>query len=374
MAITNDKSLQRVVREIAITKLRSDGKSETQIANILNINQSTVNRCLARTIHGRYVFEPKIPSSMTMPELTSMMDQMMNKGEFRTAIKDIAKNPALMIDVAVHKSQHENFAAKGFLPRTGQLLSRLLERTEGYIGVTWGNEIRPYDLDIPGFVKRKPSQPPLKFIPLCGINEGNANRLSRSSTVLATRYSRLVNKGYDNKHTRPRLYNMNGLPVMHRIFNDSDQLDREKTEAILDYVEETNPDAVAIYGRRKEPHTTSVLINQVDTILTSVGEAGEHLRDHLDTWFPTTDTFNITVDGKVKQFDKDFICHEVSVGDIAGPILPKPGPDYQRNRTICNAINANLATLKPEHLSRCFERSRKRQLEYLEQVLSLIHI
>ena len=56
------------------------------------------------------------------------------------------------------------------------------------------------------------------------------------------------------------------------------------------------------------------------------------------------------------------------MGDIAGPILPKPGPDYQRNRTICNAINANLATLKPEHLSRCFERSRKRQLEYLEQV------
>lgn len=358
MAELDEKAIDRWVRDVAVTKLRSDGRTEKQIAGVLGIDQSTVNRILAKTIHGSYTFTPQLPDGMQMSELTSRMDDLMNKGDFRQTLRAISKNPLLMVDVAIHRKQHQQYSRDGFRPRTGQLISRLLDRSITGCGVTWGNEIRPWSTDIPGFVTRKPDKPPISFIPMCGINEGGPEALSRSSTLIAMRYNQLVNKGYSDNVQKPKLYNLNGLPVMHPVF--SDQLDSNGTKECRDeirkYVRNTNPDSNVIFGEQGD-HSGRGLVYEVDTILTSVGGAGNHLLAHLNRWFPNQEKFELPHSIRKDPVSKQELCEEIAVGDIAGPLLPKPNKKLELNRKICHVINNNLATLKPEHLRHCHRRA-----------------
>ena len=87
-----------LIRDICVTKLKSDNKTETEISKILGISQPTVNRVLARTEHGRFHFNPVIPESLglTKPEVFKMMDAKLDKPNFRSTLTKIASDDLFM--------------------------------------------------------------------------------------------------------------------------------------------------------------------------------------------------------------------------------------------------------------------------------------
>ena len=356
--LDSEDEVDRYIREAAVAKMQSDSIPISQMAKILGVHRSTVSRDLERTTQGRYEFKPRPPAGMSKKEFDSRLDEMLNQGAFRKTLRHIADNPLLMIDVAVERDSRKKYSNYGFMPRAGQLISRLIERAN-IVGVAWGSEIRPYSESIPGFAERnrREGQEPIQFLPLCGISESLEESLMRSSTVLATRYHKLVNHGYEECENNPKLYNLNSLPIMHTVFSDKPLEDdeREKIDSVLKYISEVHSDYVAIYSNNNSK-TGKSLITKVDTIFTSVGGGGDSLQVHLDRWF-SGETIGLWGNNIPKTVSKKDVCEEIAAGDIAGILLPKPGPNEDQNRLICTALNSHLATLRPEHLKACRDRT-----------------
>jgi len=375
--MTNNQ-IQTLVQELVIAKLRSDTDDISEIAEKIGRSPTVVRNVLAKRKHGRFYYEPDIPNNCPLDEaeIFRRVDNLIGTEVMRRELRKISGDSLLKIDTVVDRPGERNDKI-GFSVRTSVLLGRLLERSRTFTGLTWGNNIRPPRTSTPSLKPRSKEQKPLPFIPLCSVSEDPKIAITRSSTILASRFNRIYNEDFDGTDEEPEAYNLNGIPIANLFFSDiyykqAKPEEKRRIEAVRLYVNQTHCDAIRILGNIGgvvDP-SPELPVNKMDTVLTSCGPAGEHILDHLDRWFPNRKSVPINGSkGSKKTVSKKALAFEIAAGDLAGILLPNPGDNYEQNKLICDDVNSYLTTLRPAHLLNLRNKTMTAHNEYQQKVL-----
>lgn len=380
MKRNSNRANDEVVLAAAAAKLHLEKKlNQTVIGKELGIHQTEVSRLLKKSDHVITNWSPSPPTGMSKKEFLRQVDERLSTRVTRQILESISGDEDFKVDI-VYEPTRLGDAQTGFDPRVGAKLSRLIKRAT-LVGVAWDLDIKPYDDHISGFVTRArgKNQEPIQFIPLCGITEYGTDALIKSSTVVAMRYHRTVNKDFEGDKKCPKLLNLNCIPLVHpppKKESNSTLNWSPISEDVRCYIKDAFPDYEEIFGSmsnsfdRVDP---AGLAFNVDMIISGIGETPLDSDRLLDFLYPNDEKISIKIPGiKDRTIEKTRLKHEIIIGDIAGVLLPRThNADTDFNRKIVDHLNSRLATLRPVHLQRCRTKALKQNYDFRNNIANI---
>lgn len=356
----------KLLYEVAVARCITEGKKQAEIGELLKLSQASVSRLSTNNPHiTKPRLEPVLPRSVKKADILRQVTTLLNKRDARAYLEGLSPYRNLKVDIVHGQPPPKNVAAVGFDPRFATLLSRLIKRSQ-LVGVAWELGIKPYADDIPGFVQRDYAlkENPVRFIPLCGITADSDEALVKSSTAIAMRYHRLVNKNFPIHE--PKLLNLNCIPLVHPEVKiaPSSQPKADpwapNSKEVIEYLRAAFPDYEQIFGKMTDRSgSTDALADNVDMIITGTGASANDTNNLLNKLYPGVDKIRIHSGPKQNRYlSKTQIREEVIVGDIAGVLLANLNSESAAfNETVVTYLNDRLATLRPMHLRGCCEHA-----------------
>ncbi len=369
-----------VVYQLAVARGVVDKLSQSTIAERLGLDQPRVSRLLQdNPFLVPASVDWKFPAGVNEDYLKQTTDILLEGAEIRSVLQNLSPYGNKLWVEIIHGERVYTEGSRGFDRRATQTISSLIERST-MVGVAWDLGIRPFNTEIAGFVRRdfNKGDKPIRFIPLCGITSSSEEALIKSSTVIAMRYHRLINRNFDVDV--PQLLNLNCIPLVHPVtgrgYRATDG--RPDSADVIKYLSAAFPDYKTIFGEMNgEISAKKPLVDQVDMIFTGSGSSAAEGEKLLDLLYPGK---NVNIPGFTiagKPLSKKQLLDEIVVGDIAGVLLPNRtgvnGSVSARNERITNRLNNRLATLRAEHLRGCCERVCLRKVKTRPGVVLISH-
>lgn len=318
---------------MAAAKLSSEGLSQRRIAKELGCTYVDVNRFLERAkIKGwlRVV----APEFMVPDRDKGLWEQVYARFFAGTDLlsklqqHEARETPRLKKIWIFHGGQDTHFD-RTVMPAIEEIFAQA-----SVVGVTWGRRVA----GLVDFLRahlsapmRKPPQPKLEFIPLCGepIKQEEVH-LEDSSTALAASLNDIINS--DKKKVPPSL---RGIPaIIPANFN------QDEVKTIQKFMRQfVGYSAIFNHENHKPGKKGQPLYARIDTILTSVGVAlaedrGHFLRERVLLGDLTEDALT-----------------ELVVGDLGGIIVPKRNLRDSQNEKIAR-LNDRWTGIKPSFVAK----------------------
>jgi len=306
--------------------------TQHQIADFMEVSQSMVSRLLARAedagwLERRYRFVPK-----GLPD--SRLDELQRLAEPKGLIELLAR---LAPDnrVRVRAPHVVESGPRGDSPRAFErrlkvfgrsaavVVAELLARSKTF-GVTWGRTISHVVDSLDDALKARSLDHHIQFVPLCGEPTHHSSDRDTSSHVV----ERLHRVLQPDQLPPPSL---TGVPALiSRRFRGSDE------RGIRKFVAQSASHRV-VFGDR------SPLINQVDSLLTSVGTAERPLGFIHD---------ELLREGSLpgRRLTRETLGPLVA-GDIGGVLIPRRTLNAAGRREV-DSLNAMWTGMKRAHLER----------------------
>ena len=372
----------RLLYEVAVAHCITEGKKQAEIIKLLGLNQTAVSRLSTNNPHiTKPALEPVLPDGIDRDDFLRQVDSLLHQRDVTTYLRELSLYDRFSVDVIHGPPVAQKTGPDGFDPRFAPYISRLVDRAR-VVGVAWELGIKPYADNIPNFVSRNGNngEEAIRFVPLCGITADSDEALVKSSTAIAMRFHRLVNKNFSVHE--PKLLNLNCIPLVHpkrRIAKSAstksepwapDSID------VIEYLREAFPDYEEIFGSMTpavevKAQEKDALINKVDMMLTGLGASAKETDNLLRKLYPRTEKIRIS-DKPVRYLTRKQIRDEVIVGDIAGVLLANTQcANAAFNESVVNYLNNKLATLRPEHLVACCQRADNAMGQVLPGVVLL---
>jgi len=352
----------KLVMKVAAAKGRIAGLTQTEIGKRLGIKQSAVSELLR---DNPYVAPPTLdldlPKGVDRADITERSDLLLEGGETKEILRSLSPYGKKMEIEIFGGKRVTPTGSRGFDRRATHLISDRIDRSST-VGVAWDMGIRPFDTTIPGFVQRDylKEEKAIRFLPLCGITSNSQESLIKSSTVIAMRYHRLINRNFPVDV--PQLLNLNFMPLVHpqtRVRKTYPKGGKPDSSDVVSYLSTAFPDYRIIFGNMDGTETTPApLVDKVDMILTGIGNNKTEGKKLLDLLYPGRNALVPGIELEGQQLTKKRLLEEIVVGDLAGVLLPDTaGKHAARNKRITDTLNDRLATLRAEHLLNCCQRA-----------------
>jgi DNA-binding transcriptional regulator LsrR (DeoR family) len=340
--MSTDPSSDKDDDALAVAQLRAQGHSQKDIARRLDVAEAEVSRLKKRAKQMGALVDICVLSDSIRGDAEKMrrIKARIAPGELTETLKTLAIRNARKVfpDVRVFPNEEEGTSDRewerrlvAFSRAAAGYVRDLVLGSKGITGVSWGNAAAETvkalgDIPVPPKHGRE-----IQFLPLCGEPlEGSPTRFSSSS--LAAQLDHIFNRRLDHSLSLP-------VPA----FIPKDFTTRE-VAVVRRLLGRFGGYSKVFGGNGSASHNGEPLINQIDTILTSVG--------HPDI------TFRF---GPDDQFLKSlgFKREEVSsilIGDIGGVPLPRPHLDASR-RSVLHEIRQRWTGIREEHLRACAEKA-----------------
>lgn len=352
---------KEIVLQLAIARGTIAGLKQKEIAKKLGVDPAKVSRLLQdNPFVIPATLDLEFPEDEDKEEILERSEFLLEGAEIKSALRQLSPfGKKLEIEI-LHGSRVPT-GSRGFDRRATQVISDLVSRSS-LVGVAWDMGIKPYATEIPGFVRRdhKKGEKPIRFIPLCGITSSSEEALINSSTVIAMRYHRLINRHFDVDV--PQLLNLNCIPLVHPVSQANGEYTRNgrpDSTQVIRYLKKAFPDYEKIYGDMSgKSNDEKPLIDKVDMIFTGCGNHRKDGSKLLDLLYPGKEAIIPGVTLNRKPLSKKTLLDQVIVGDIAGILLPDDdAAEAAQHRRIVNQLNKRLATLRQDHLHACCVRA-----------------
>ena len=306
--------------------------TQQQIAEFLEVSQSLVSRLLAKAedegwLERKYRFVPKGLSPAREEELRRVAEP---KGLVELLAGLTSDNGVRVRAPHVVESGPGGTSARAFERRfkafgrsVGVVLMDVLASSDTF-GVTWGRTISHVVDSLADIPRPQATGRPIRFVPVCGEPLDQASNRDTSSH-LVERLHRLLQPG------APPPPSLTGVPALiSRNFRGADE------RGIRKFVTHAASYRV-VFGKR------SPLINQVDSLLTSVGAAEHPMGFIHDELLRAGSTPG-------RRLTKDTLARLVA-GDIGGVLIPRRDLDAAGRKEV-ESLNAMWTGMKRQHLER----------------------
>jgi DNA-binding transcriptional regulator LsrR (DeoR family) len=349
-------SEERDRKALAVAALRSQGKNQKQIEAMLNIPQPEVSRLLAYAQGEKHWLRPANPV-LTCDDQRLLQEVHSTYLSYQKIVSNLqgrGLSPGRFLAGVSLPYQHLLDRLQRLAPADGAVLrniavfwckdgrfdeaaarrvAELLRQTQ-VLGVTWGRTLKKFVQLLRRYLlHHRPALGPLRLVPLCGEPlKDRSNPLRYSSTHLAIQLNTLI-----NGDASPPVPSLAGVPALipSRFDDVQAQVIRQFLREVGGYTEIFGDPA----GKRSPP--LPPLVQQVDTILTSVGAAGGEQR-------------GIFLQERISLKDfKEAELLRLVAGDIGGVLIPRQGLGDDERQKI-QRMNAEKWTgVKQDDLERC---------------------
>ncbi len=359
--------------QAAAARLMADKRSIDFIGDKLGVARATVARYLTdNEFLQREVRYLSTEANKYGPQFMTRVDELVGELGLRDALSALNPHRAPIRVKVVYpegiQQKYETEFAQLAAPRFAKWLARSRKSRPARVGVCWGGTIS--ELVAPaakhiGTLRKRPKK--IEFMPLSGIISANPDATYFSSTNVALRLSKDVNRALkrDTVINVP-IYNLNCIPMR---FPRGFGYNETHHSLLREYLDNAFPDYVKIFGPEDDgdagPRTPAY---SVTTIVAGIGGHLKSRLDHLDaeSHFPVFAPASgirsrpKPLKWQKRNVTKERLLKEIIDGDIAGILLTRPQPTQSLQDAadqIVDALNARLATLRASHLYRCASRS-----------------
>lgn len=306
--------------------------TQQQIADFMEVSQSMVSRLLARAEDGgwlerRYRFMPKGLPESRLEELQRLAEPKGLMELLATLAPDnrVRVRPPHVVESGPRGDSTRAFERrlKTFGRSSSVVLAELVAQSRTF-GVTWGSTISHVVDSLADAWGSRTLDHPLQLVPLCGEPLHQASDRDTSSH-LVQRLHRIL------QPTQPPPPSLTGVPALiARMFRGADERGIRKFVAYAASYR-------VVFGDR------SPLINQVDSLLTSVGTADRPLGFIHDELLRAGSR-------KGHRLTRESLGRLVA-GDIGGVLIPRRTLDAAGRREV-DSLNEMWTGMKRAHLER----------------------
>lgn len=328
---------------LSVAYLAAAGRTQVEIARILNISQSAVSR-LFKTVKDTYVrttfCEDKVTQEV-LQEIQRRTKQRALEENLKVFAGEHGKKGPFVHSVFIHEGADRATCFEEFATGAAPVVESLLRQVQRNVGVAWGGTLWQTTQHLREVVESPwRASDPIDFIPLCGeplVDTEYAQAYAdRTSSRIASELSRIVNG------EKPRPVWLGAVPAfIPRAFKKGER-------KVIDRLIELVPRYIRIFGPRDQstPRGRPVA-EDLDMILTSAGDS-EH-----PVGFGK---------GPLLQLSSEEM-RELSAriyGDIGGVLIAKPETTSKRSasrKDLVAELTDLWTGLKLEHLRNCADEA-----------------
>ena len=323
-------------RALEAAYLYAQRNSQIQIAHFLGISQASVSRLLGNARQLGILRETLFLSAAQKNELEQaiyprwaalrqVVDRLTPRKRY-VALR-VLNSGSTATDPAAYDDR-----IRQFTELAADHMDKLLQKKPAYVGLAWGVTLARF---VAG-VRRYYAQPPtitrkLKIFPICG-EPLESPQYKGAATAVASELNEVLNlKG------SPEVPSLSGVPawIPHEFQGRDMDCIRRYIRHALGHRQVFGPN----------PKSSQLpLINQMDTVLTSVGTASAPFKD------PLLEDASRAVGISVEELA------DLTLGNIAGVFLPRPGKSHD----IVDELNDRCVGATRDHLLQCAKSAAKK--------------
>ena len=259
------------IEAVSVAYLAATGRTQVEIARILNISQSAVSR-LFKTVKDTYVRTTFCEDKVTQEDLQEIQRRTKQRAldeKLEAFAGEHGEKGPVVHSVFIHEGADRATCFEEFAKGAARVVESLLRQVQRNVGVAWGGTLWQTTLHLREVIENPwPSSDRIDFIPLCGeplVDTEHAQAYAdRTSSRIASELSRIVNG------EEPRPVWLGAVPAfIPRAFKKGER-------KVIDRLIELVPHYIRIFGPRDQSKPRGrPVAEDLDMILTSAGDS-EH--------------------------------------------------------------------------------------------------
>ncbi len=311
--------------------LTSQGLTQKDIANLLDLSQSTVSRRLNEARDARIL---ESVCRLSKQRRSELMEEI-HAPNLAQRLKEMSEGAELIQELLIFNSgasgktrsrQEYERRTERFASQVATYLHNEVFPNIDHMGVTWGHTLRKVVDQLQAIRGRRRLKRP-SFVPVCGDPPDVSLDPMRSSSLLVSQLTEAV------QGKKPTELSLAGVAAC--IPGD---FEKHEIETIYRFFAR-----ISAHGQIIGSDGRSGLVKDLDSFLTSVGTTSK-----------IHDPWSYLPHETEEQHKR---LKEVTLGNIAGIFLPKPDVTESDREFVCD-INDRWTGVREEHLSSCAERAR----------------